>query len=665
MHGNQTSESVFRMLFDAAAWALTIATSYAIGAGVLAAFGAEQLRAGDRLILATWIGIVVASIALLGASAFVPLSPRASVAVVGTLVVVAVWVLGHAGRHVARRRRPAEVPIPAGALIAGTLLIAIGAAALTSDPVTLYDSLVYHLGIMRWLREHGTVPGLALIHNRLGHVSAWFALGAPFDSGPATHRAANVPLGLALVLVAVQGAMALARIVGRRDGGADWFLALASIALIWAATYYDAATPSPDVATNALIVVVAWSMLVVPRAGSPHSHAAGRRWLTPRLVPLVLAVGASSMKLFALPAVVAAGLFYAFGRGDDRGAREFLARIVVCAVVGTLLITPFLAANIISSGCPLYPSPIGCVHTAWSVGSAAAADYAAYIRDVARWESRDSAAAAMRVPWVGAWIAAHPVITTLVAVAPMLATLLLRGPRRDGVRSASLVAMLGIAFAAWQAPAPRFLYAFVIIVPGLALAYPLAALAHRGDRTTHRDDVAGVRRAAATGYVAFALVAGVAYALASQKLNILSAVATGAPAIPASGDALVFPAAPAAPERLYRWRVNDVDVVTPVPRPIADTLSYRSAIGPDPGFEKCSTAPLPCTPYLPAADVRLRAPARGIAAGFVRSPDRTALSAGAPRCVGELPTPFAPAVLVGADRFNEHVTARCGEAVPR
>ena len=83
-----------------------------------------------------------------------------------------------------------DAPVPLAALVSGVSLAAVGAAALASDPVTLYDSLVYHIGIIRWLHEHGTVPGIALIHNRLGHVSAWFALGAAFDTGPATNRAA-------------------------------------------------------------------------------------------------------------------------------------------------------------------------------------------------------------------------------------------------------------------------------------------------------------------------------------------------------------------------------------------------------------------------------------------------------------------------------------------
>ena len=73
------------------------------------------------------------------------------------------------------------------------------------------------------------------------------------------------------------------------------------------------------------------------------------------------------------------------------------------------------------------------------------------------------------------------------------------------------------------------------------------------------------------------------------------------------------------------------------PRPIADTLGYHSVIAHNADFEKCSTAPLPCTPYLPGRDIRLRRASAGLAAGFVRvsEPD---LAGRVATCIGELST---------------------------
>lgn len=646
------------MLFDLAAWVVLILVVRAVGNGVLVVFGAEQLRSGDRFIIAAWIGVVILAVALLGVSLITALSPITTVPLAIALAALGVLV--------ARRSSPADgidgaradAPVPLWGIGVGVVAIAIGAAALASDPVTLYDSLVYHIGIMRWLRDHGTVPGLALIHNRLGHTSAWFTLGATFDFGGARDRAANVPAGLALVLTGLQLAIAAARVASGRGNGADWFLGLTSAALIWAVVRYNAATPSPDVATNVLIVVVAWSLLVVPRAALASARHGWRRWFGPRVIPFVLAAGATGMKLFAVPAALVAAVFFIFGRAGDRGRREIIGRAAVCLVLGSALLAPLIGANLVASGCPLFPSPIACLTTPWSVGSSLAGDYTAYIRDVARWESRQSLSGAAQLPWGGPWIAKHPVLTTLAILAPLLAPVLLRSPRRDGVRSALLLAVVGIAFVAWQAPAPRFLYAFVIVVPALALAYPLAGSV-KGELPW------GSRTRAGVGFVSGAMIAGLTYAISSQKVNIGSAMAGRTSAFPRGGTELLLPAAPERPSRLYRWRVNDVELLTPVPRPIADTLDYHSAIDGDAGFEKCSTAPLPCTPYLPTLDVRLRQPTRGLAAGFMRASDTTAFLTRSAQCIGEIGSDGSSSHASRLSPSLEPVRTRCGEQYAR
>lgn len=656
------------MVFDVLAWLIILAAASVIGAGVLTAFGAYHLRLGDRVILGAWLGVVLLALGLLALSVVAPLSPL-NAGVVTAVLVAAGWMLLRRNRHPeSRRRTTPDVSLTRWEVMAGVGCVAMGAAAFASDPVTLYDALVYHVGIMRWLREHGTVAGVALVHNRLAHVSAWFTLGAPFDAGAASGRVANIPLGVALLLVAGQFALAVARFVARRATGADVFLGLSSAMLIWVGVRYNAATSSPDVATNALICIVAWSLLVLSHVTPLSRVRQWQRWLTPRLLPFVLAVGASAMKLFAVPAAVAAALFYTFAPGDDRGAGLAVRRAVVCVTVALVLMLPFLGANIVASGCALFPSPIGCLPAAWSVGGSAAADYADYIRDVARFEIRRAFGDPAGFSWVGPWVASHPVVFVLIVVSPVLAGALLAGPRRGGVRSALLVAILGLAFAAWQAPAPRFLFAFAIIAPLVALSFPIAAAGQRGVSGLPPQSEAADARGALAFLVA-SVICGSAYAVASQKVNILSAMQGRAPLVVLDRDDLVLPARPAGPTRLYRWRVNDVDVFTPVPRPVADTLGYTSTIDGRIGFEKCSTAPLPCTPYLPPRDVHLRVPSRGIAAGFVRRQTNEVLSTEAPRCLGELSAPFdvvaAPSATAGAAIAPFTGRSQCGDRASR
>ena len=271
--------------------------------------------------------------------------------------------------------------------------------------------------MIRWLREAGTVPGIALIHNRLGHVSSWFTLAAAFDAGPAANRSANVPLGFALMLVGAQTALAAARIAANRAVVADWFLAIGSAALIWAVVASNAASPSPDVATNVLILIAAWAVLIVSR--DPTSF---RR----RLLPFVVALGACSMKLFGLPAVVATGCYAVLAAPHEGTGRPYVRRTLVCAGLAAIIAGPFIVANIVASGCPAYPSPVGCLDVPWSVGASRAADYAAYVRDVARWNIRGEPSTGASISWIVSWILKHPLISLLAVLSPVLVTRQLR-----------------------------------------------------------------------------------------------------------------------------------------------------------------------------------------------------------------------------------------------
>ena len=628
------------MVFDLAAWTVILVVAYSTGRGALALLRADVPRSGDHFILAAWVGVVICAVALLAVSLFSPLTPAVSALTAGALAALgrlALWRRGVPDRARGGSRMGRWTHV------AGVSSLVLGAAALASDPVTLYDSLVYHVGLIRWLREGGTVPGMALIHNRLGHVSAWFTLGAVFDAGPGANRAANVPLGFALWLVGLQGAIVIGRIARGRSSVSDWFLAVASLALIWAVATRGAATPSPDVATNVLIIMCAWSLIVVmtPDPGvAPRGNEQSA--IGAHLVPLVLALGACAMKLFAAPAVIATGAYaiVAAGRAADR--MIYVRRLGACVGLGLVIVGPFVAANLLASGCPAYPSPIGCLDTAWSVGASRATDYAGYVRDVARWERRGETSVGASLGWLGPWVLAHPIIALLAVLTPALAVFVKHRSdarrtaghaalHRDGVVAILAVAILGTFFTAWQAPAPRFMYAFVLIVPALALSVVLQTRASRRDApmppvSTRRGGVA---------FLAISIVIGVTYGLASQKLNVMSALARGAALAPVSVADLLLPAAPEAPARLFRWRVNDVDVLTPVPRPIADTLGYQSVIAFNASFEKCSTAPLPCTPYLPTSDIRLRRPSLGLRGGFMRT-ERPDFAGRAASCVGEL-----------------------------
>ena len=605
------------MLADVFAWAVILGVAYVVGRGVLAAFGARLLRTGDRVLLAMWSGVAIVSSVLLGVSLIVPLS-----AVVGLLTAAVLVAAGVAlNRRFANGHEENDLPWRLKPVVLGALVIAFGTSILTSDRVTLYDSLVYHVGIVRWLHEYGTVPGVALIHNRLGHVSSWLALGAPFDGGPLTGRATTIPLGVSLLLVALGAAMAAARIATFRAIRADWFLFFASLALAWAVLRHDAANPSPDAGASAMVVATTWSMLVAGSQPIRRNPEARFGQLTPWLIPVLIATGAVTIKLFAAPAVIAAALAYVTAGTASQGARGMANRALICAALGMIVGGPFLAANVVATGCPLFPSTAFCVDAPWALARADVADYAVYIRDVARWDARRSFVGVSGTGWILPWARAHWLLTLLAIASVVAGVALVRTHRDRGSTYPVAVGLLGIAFTAIQAPAPRFLYVYVLIVPLTAISIVLAprwaGVASPGLRSEAHEG--RLSRA----FVATAVVMAAMYALPSQKVNLVSGIRSGRGILSIARPELIRPEPAEPPRKLFRWTVHDVAGVTPVPPNVADTLGYRSVIDGDAGLEKCSSAPLPCTPYRPSLDVRLRKPARGIAGGFVHGRNDT------------------------------------------
>src|SRR5687768_5580425 len=127
------------MLLDVLAWFIILAAASVIGAGVLTVFGAYHLRLGDRIILGAWLGVVLLALGLLSLSLVAPLSPL-NAGVVTTALVAAGWVLLKRDRHPeSRRRTTPDVSLAGWEVLAGVACVAVGAAALASDPITLYD----------------------------------------------------------------------------------------------------------------------------------------------------------------------------------------------------------------------------------------------------------------------------------------------------------------------------------------------------------------------------------------------------------------------------------------------------------------------------------------------------------------------------------------------
>jgi hypothetical protein len=599
------------MLLSLASWILLTASAAIVGGAILTIFKCPIFHHfGDQIITAAWLGLLTFAITLLGLSILHPLTPGFSFSLLATLTAIAGF--SKRGRNV--------LAIPpscrTNSVITGIGILAAIAALSSTRLVQAYDTGLYHYQLMRWLAEYGTVPGLALIHFRFGFSSSWFALAAPFDCGPFHGRISGLFGGLAVFLGLLHFTLAVSRIIQRQADRADWFLA-GGYPLIFLVCFSWAfeVSLSPDVPVWILTLIVGWLMLVVGRRELPRDS--NPRWDHGCILPLILALGAMSMKLTAAPTVVVAGLFFWFNSVGESTTR------LVPGAIASLLAVPFFAANVTSSGCPLYPSSLMCSDLPWSVGKAAAQLIAADTTIWARWGGQ-MPLGATAWSWIPTWFSQVDKLLLLSFCATCLVGFgAVRGWRRGRAFLWVLaLSLVGIAFLFTTAPNPRFGAGYLAICPALFAA----AVGPDLDNWVRRHFIA---RHKLTNSISLASVLiGVGMLLALQagvnemkvRRQMEKFMKPQAPLESRSWRRLLLP--PVLPQSS-----GDLMVVKnrQFNRIASLQLTYKRSNGIEYwlalGTDQCWAVALPCLPTLLDGDVRLRRPDNGFRSGFTRSTD--------------------------------------------
>lgn len=609
------------MLFFAGAWLPLFLVCWLCGAAVLErAAGAPTFdRAGDRLIISLWLGLVILAQLLLVASHLAPLTPLCGAAVgaaVSGLALLSRGVRAEAARLKALLLRPR--------LVLGLLALTLGVAAFASQPITYFDTGLYHFQNIKWLSEYGAVRGVGIVHDRFAFTPAWFALAAPFDAGPFRARAAAVADGFALLVACLHALLCARRCAAGEGRGSDWLAALSfALVLAPALVWRMPASASPDMPGFFLAVAVVWAVCLLEEA---RGGAAGGR-----LIPVLLAACAVGVKLNALPLLFVACVYYV------AGGRLDLRRVLWACGAVTLLLLPALAHRVVVSGCPLYPSKALCLDVPWSVGVQQAELHTRAIRQWARWEGTG-------LPWADGWGWVVPWATkgfTLKNSFVIPFCLLVAGAgaflrARTRLRPAGALALVA-------GSAGLFLFLLVrggeVLLVVAAVVAAVVGLMRRGRGHAGRGWVfaAGLAGTALILYAAPALRFGLGYTgILLGSLLVPAAVgldveagawrrrATPAALLTACG--LLFLTLTLALEAGTRvgegvesgWRRLLVPPPLPAVATMAREVNGLGYVVPSVG-EQCWAAELPCAQSDLPGDVSLRDAARGPGGGFVHA----------------------------------------------
>lgn len=578
------------MLYFIAAWTVLWVGCGVVGIALLQWCKTESfVRVGDRLIAAEWLGLIVLAISLLAVSIFMPLHPAIGIGV------MLVWVTMALLSRSVRLELTGLMQQLSWRHLLGYFAIVIVLSSAMAQPVTWIDSGLYHYGSIQWLEQYGTVTGITLIFSNLGFVSAWFALAAPFNPPSLDARVSAVTNGFVLLVVGIQlGVYLIHSLRGKArpsDGFGIVFFGLMLAAVPLYSLFQDIAiSPSPDLPSIFLVGVVPWSMLVITNAPT-HSPPAAAADL-PRtfkgndpIVPLLLAVGAVSIKLTAMSLLLISGLFYLVQ------SRRSLRQLCIGGAIGLVLLAPLLLAGIKASGCPLYPSSVLCLDVPWAQNQAT---LSAVSRGTYGWTNWYGPPPAGQNPllWVaGKWLQSertNQAIAALIGftvVASVASVKLLLESQIRGKLWVAAIGGMGTGFLLMTAPFFRFILPYLVLMPsllgmvwgaqlGLPAFYGMVYWLHRSPLFSRSDRV--LRLAAFTGITASLGI----FMHTNPALHLL-----------------LPPPMQTVP--VVQKRVND--------------LTYFS---PQKAGELCWATPLPCG--FEIEQVRLRDADRGLAGGFVR-----------------------------------------------
>jgi hypothetical protein len=343
-------------------WAILLACCLAVGLVVLRVVGGSGLtRPGDCFVLSVWLGLTTMAALLLAAAHFAPLSEVGLPLMIG----LSLPALIHPG---ARRGLLALISRPSAVELAGVLALGAGAAAFTAQYVFWYDTGLYHYSAVRWLSQHGVVPGIALLQPRFGVACSWFALAAAFDFEFLETRACTALNGFALLLGAGHALLCLSRLLRREGAAADWF-ALTAYALVLPLVILSRMPVSltPNLPAILLTVLTAWSFLIIE---------------TPRgsLIPVLLSLGAASFKLNAAPLALVACAFYLYRSGTGFAS---LARLGLSSL---LMFAPVVAFQILTAGYPFFPLTLAGLPLPWGISPEESRLLSRTVTSWARWQ---------------------------------------------------------------------------------------------------------------------------------------------------------------------------------------------------------------------------------------------------------------------------------------
>ncbi|MDJ0601364.1 MAG: hypothetical protein QNJ37_21285 [Crocosphaera sp.] len=455
------------MIYFLLIWLLLAGSSYLLGTLILKTFFSQQFkRISDRFFIAVWLGIIGLANLFLAIALVVPLS-----FLTGIIIIFVSSLLSILSPSVRQEIITLKSKLSIN-LFLGIIALSLIVALLTTPQVTWVESEWYHYGAMRWLSEFGVVPGIVLILKNLGITSSWFSLIAPFNGSLVNFRAGAVVNSFMFLVTLGHLSLSLWRSIRRQAQLYDWFaLSFNGLLLLYLAISGEMqlilVSLSPDWPIALGIGMTAWTMLLTRNPSQITSNSSIFKQQV-YLIPLLLGVGAVTIKLSAIPLLLVGGLFYVWHE------RKSLGRLIQGMIITTILVIPMIVTGLWTSGCPLYPSSLLCLDVPWSLPLHETQQFAAETSSLENWFGEPPADQIPLFWLISQWITAKNLnlVMMILTVISLGCLVRLSKTLRKSVQGeiwVSGMAILGIIFIFVKGPLIRFGLGYLLILPALLL----------------------------------------------------------------------------------------------------------------------------------------------------------------------------------------------------
>ncbi len=460
------------MLFILLSWLYVVCISYVYGHALISLFYkfvSEKLRV--NFVVTVLSGLAMLAVLASYMSLFIK---------IGLLANVIIIALGLAYSIVQRKLLMANVAELLQAvqktplLICLFFLLALGMSLVLSlSPFVKFDDGLYYQQSIKWIENYPAITGLGNLHLKLSFNSSWHVLSALF-SFSFLGLQLNDLNGLLFLLVIVLAIDGLAAILKNKFRFSDVFkvVTIAPLHLL----YHYVISPSPDLVVPYLVWIVFVLFLTKIEQGRQQDFDVYS------LLILTLSVFAVVIKLSAAP--VALLSFYLLA---IQLRLKNVKTLLPVGVLVLLMVTPWMARNIIISGYLVYPFyQLDLLNVDWKIPVELVQLEVLETQSFAKIKGMlfTEVAALSASEWLPYWFSQLQPSERIIVVLNILLTLgvsawglihLAKGKfnlQKAGYAMLGFTVYAGIIF--WFVTAPHFRYGMAFILPVYLLFFSLA-----------------------------------------------------------------------------------------------------------------------------------------------------------------------------------------------